>query len=139
MTDRSRIQAGVITVTAAILEKDGRILAARRGAGKHLAGYWEFPGGKLEANETPQQCLARELAEEFGISVAIGDFVAESTYDYGHKEIRLLAYLATHLSGEFKPADHDQIQWLLPQQLSSLKWAPADIPLLRAVELRGIV
>ena len=123
----------MITVTAAILEKDGRILAARRKLRKHLAGYWEFPGGKLEGGETPQQCLARELQEELGIVAAIGDFVAESIYDYGHQKVRLVAYRATHLNGEFNPKDHDELKWLLPAELNTLKWAPADIPLLDAI------
>ena len=123
----------MITVTAAILEKDGRILAARRKPGKHLAGYWEFPGGKLEGGETPQQCLARELEEELGIIAVIDDFVAESIYDYGYQKVRLIAYRATHLKGEFNPKDHDELKWLLPAELDTLKWAPADIPLLEAI------
>ncbi len=123
----------VITVTAAIIERNGRILAARRGPGKHLAGYWEFPGGKLEDGETPQQCLARELHEELGVHCDIGAFVAESTYDYGHKQVRLLAYRAVHRDGEFRPVEHDQLLWLLPVELDHLEWAPADIPLVQAL------
>jgi 8-oxo-dGTP diphosphatase len=119
----------MITVTAAIIEKNGLILAARRKAGSHLAGYWEFPGGKLEAEETERECLARELHEEFDIRCLVGDFFAESVYDYGTKVIRLLGYRVRHLGGTFRCRDHDRIIWLPVHQLHSLKWAPADIPL----------
>ena len=119
----------MIRVIAGIVEKKGLILAARRKAGKHLAGYWEFPGGKLEKNETPEQCLRRELKEEFEISVEVGDFVGSSDFDYGDKNIRLYAYKVKHLSGKFILHDHDDLCWLPLQQLSELRWAPADIPL----------
>jgi len=86
-----------IDVTAAIIVKDHKAFAARRKQGTHLAGYWEFPGGKLEQGEAPEQCLARELQEEFKITTRIGDFVAESIYDYGSKIVRLLAYQVEHV------------------------------------------
>jgi mutator protein MutT len=119
----------MITVTAAIIEKNGLILAARRKPGVHLAGYWEFPGGKREDGETSEECLARELREEFDIKCAVGEFFGESIYDYGTKVIRLLGYRVLHLHGTFKCRDHDQISWLPAGELSSLTWAPADIPL----------
>ena len=92
----------MLNVTAAIIEKDGKVLTARRKSGKHLAGYWEFPGGKIEGNETPEECLHRELLEEFNISSKIGLFVGESIYDYESKIVRLLAYRVEHLKGEFQ-------------------------------------
>ena len=120
----------IITVTAAILKKDGLILAARRKPGSHLAGYWEFPGGKLEANETPEQCLARELEEEFNIQVTVGNFIGENTHDYGHKLICLMAYKVRWISGDFVLRDHDAVKWLRTDELGDLTWAPADVPLL---------
>jgi len=119
----------VITVTAAIVVKDNRILAARRRAGMRLEGLWEFPGGKLEAGETPQQCLARELAEEFGIETSIGRCVGESVHDDGVLTVRLLAYQVTHVSGDFSLTDHDKMKWLTRDTLYTVQWAPADIPL----------
>jgi len=118
----------MIVVTAAIIEKNGLILAARRKAGSHLAGYWEFPGGKIEAGETNQQCLARELWEEFGVKCVVGNFLGESIYDYGTKIIKLLGYRVRHLGGTFQCREHDRIKWLPVSQLDTLKWAPADIP-----------
>jgi mutator protein MutT len=128
------MSSSIIQVTAAIFEKNGRILAARRKSGSHLAGYWEFPGGKIEPNETEEECLARELWEEFGIRCIIGDFFAESIYDYQSKVIRLLSYRVQHLSGTFQCRDHDQIVWLPVHQLHSLNWAPADIPLVKKLQ-----
>jgi mutator protein MutT len=121
----------MITVTAAIIEKKGRILAARRKPGSHLAGCWEFPGGKLEPDETEKECLARELREEFGIESLVGEFLEESVYDYGSKIIRLRGYRVVHLGGTFQCRDHDQIVWLPVEELPSLNWAPADIPLMQ--------
>ncbi|MCJ8315217.1 MAG: 8-oxo-dGTP diphosphatase MutT [Pseudomonadales bacterium] len=123
-----------IRVTAAILTIQDKILAAKRAEGKHLAGYWEFPGGKIESGETPEQCLKRELKEEFSIDTEVGEFVAESVFDYGEKCIRLLAYKVKHLAGDFQLIDHDEIRWLAIEELDSLKWAPADIPIIAALK-----
>lgn len=119
----------MIEVTAAIIEKNGFVLAARRKEGIHLAGFWEFPGGKIEIGETPEECLSRELVEEFQIVTRVGQFIGESIYDYGTKVIRLSAYLVEHISGEFQLIDHDKIAWLSLDELMEIKWAPADIPL----------
>jgi 8-oxo-dGTP diphosphatase len=120
---------GVIDVTAAVIVKDGKILAARRAPGKHLEGYWEFPGGKLEPLETPEKCLERELAEEFAITSLVGAFIGESLYDYGSKIVRLLAFEVEHISGDFELNDHDELRWLSFDELLGVDWAPADIPL----------
>jgi mutator protein MutT len=120
-----------IEVTAAILKKDGKILLARRAPNKHLAGKWEFPGGKIEAGESPEQCLARELGEEFEIVAKIGDFVCESIFHYpeANRTIRLLAYEVAYVSGDFHLSDHDKIEWSAPELLTSYDLAPADIPI----------
>lgn len=127
-----------IDVTAAIIVKDNKVFAARRNAKLHLGGYWEFPGGKLEAEETPEQCLARELEEEFKITTRVGAFVGESVYDYGSKVVRLLAYQVQHLDGEFVLIDHDALCWLSLDELDSVKWAPADIPLVQQYKSMAI-
>jgi mutator protein MutT len=119
-----------IDVTAAIIEKDGKILIAQRKKGKHLEGKWEFPGGKVESGETPEECLKRELLEEFGIEVEIRDLIGNSEFDYGDKHIRLLGYRAQHLSGEFQLHDHDDMKWIRLEEFAHYDFAPADLPLI---------
>ena len=118
-----------IDVAAAIIEKDNKVFAARRKPGMHLAGHWEFPGGKLELGETPEQCLFRELKEELSITTKVGRYVGESLYDYGTKVVRLLAYQVEHIEGNFQLVDHDELCWLRIEELGGLDWAPADIPI----------
>ena len=119
----------LIDVAAAVIVKSNRVLAARRRHGIHLAGYWEFPGGKVEEGETPESCLARELKEEFNIDTKIGSFLGESVYDYGVSIVRLMAYQVEHLSGEFELVDHDELCWLSVDDLDTVDWAPADVSL----------
>jgi 8-oxo-dGTP diphosphatase len=116
------------TVTAAILIKDGKILIAQRGKGDRLAGKWEFPGGKIEAGETPEECLAREMFEELRITVSVSDFLGESIYHYDHVSIRLLAYRTTYESGEFSLESHADFAWVTVDQLAEYDFAPADQP-----------
>jgi len=115
-------------VTAAVIEKDGKILIAQRKQGDTLGGKWEFPGGKLEPGETPEACLKRELMEEFGVDTRIGAFVCSSKFEYKHLPIELLVYRAEHVSGEFKLNEHDRIEWVVPADLSKFDFSSADIP-----------
>jgi 8-oxo-dGTP diphosphatase len=123
----------IIDVTAAIIEKDGKFLIAKRKKGKHLENKWEFPGGKIEDKETPKECLARELEEEFGIIAKVTDFVAESVFNYGDKKIRLLGYRAQHISGEFILNDHDEVRWIFPNEFDGFDFAEADVPIIKKV------
>ena len=122
----------IIYVVAAVIVKNKKILAARRRDGLHLAGYWEFPGGKVESSESNEAALIRELGEEFGITSRVDYLVGENTHQYGDKLIHLSAYRVEHISGDFQLKAHDKIVWLDPSELYSLRWAQADIPLIDA-------
>lgn len=115
-------------VTAAIIVHDNRVLIARRGLGQKLAGKWEFPGGKIEAGETPKACLVREIKEELGVEIEIDGFFGESLYRYETGEIRLLGYKAKLVSGDLRATVHSQIRWVKPDELGNYDFAPADLP-----------
>jgi 8-oxo-dGTP diphosphatase len=117
-----------IKVTAAILAKDGRIIIAQRKSKDHLARKWEFPGGKIEPGETPKECLARELNEEFGIEVSVGDFLGSNIYHYDHISIELMAFRAFWVGGEINSTDHKDYKWVTIDELDQFDFAPADRP-----------
>ena len=118
----------MIDVTAAILFKNDKLLIAQRKSGDKLPDEWEFPGGKVENDETPEQCLKREMKEEFGIDVIVGEFLGESVYHYDHISIRLLAYRAFWNTGELKIREHQSIRWVTINQIDQFDFAPADMP-----------
>ena len=116
-------------VTAAILIKEGKLLIAKRKAGDRQANKWEFPGGTVEQDETPEACLKREIREEFGIKVSVGRFLGESVYHYDHGSIKLLAYQTYWESGKITLKDHADYRWVFAEQLAEYDFAPADIPI----------
>ncbi|KNZ70794.1 NUDIX hydrolase [Thermincola ferriacetica] len=125
-------KVGVIVlqrVTAAILMRDDKVFIAKRKANGLLAGKWEFPGGKIEKGESPEECLKREMKEEFHIEVSVGAFFGESIYHYEHGAIHLLAYYVQWEKGEFRPLVHDEFKWVPVAELKEYGFAPADIPL----------
>ncbi len=121
----------MILVAAAVIRRNGRILVARRAPGQARAGLWEFPGGKVEAGETPQACLVREIWEELGIRIAVGALVAENVHHYPETTIHLLAFAATLTAGSPRLTVHDALRWLPPADLPLLALAPADLPVAR--------
>ena len=116
-------------VAAAVIKKEGKYLIARRKEEKHLGGKWEFPGGKINEDETAKQCLERELEEELGIAVKIGNFIAEGYYSDDTISIRLLGYLAELISGQLKLNAHDEIRWVKAGELMNFDFAEADLPI----------
>ena len=114
-----------IVVTAAVIERDNRVLVTRRLKGSHLEGYWEFPGGKCEAGETLHACLVRELREELGVDAIIGAEVLTTSHSYRDKTIQLHFYYAT-LSGEPAPQLGQDMRWVTRDELTRLQLPPAD-------------
>lgn len=124
------------TVIAAIIMKDGKVLIAQRAQGQRLAGKWEFPGGKLEEGETPQECLKRELKEELDIDIEVGEYFGESVYHYETGPIRLVFYKACVLGGSCRLNVHSSVKWVAPHELEKYDFAPADVPIVD--KLRGV-
>jgi 8-oxo-dGTP diphosphatase len=116
-------------VVAAVIERDGLILIAQRRAGDHLELKWEFPGGKVEKGESPEESLVRELYEEFGIQTQVGPFLCDSCFDYPDVSIRLSAYRTKYMAGRFELTEHEQVKWVPPDDLLSYDLAAADVPI----------
>ena len=123
-----------LIVTAAIIRHQGRILVTQRPAGARHGGLWEFPGGKLEAEETPAAALQRELREELGLPVAVGEIfdVIYHRYDWG--AVLILAYHCTPLHTEVRNLQVAAHRWLRPAELSALPFLPADLPLIARLQ-----
>ncbi len=117
-------------VAAAIIEKNGRVLIAKRRQSSKFGGRWEFPGGKVEKGETPEQCLKRELKEELAVTAEIGSLYCTSEYSYTpYQTIRLLAYRTTAVSGAFDLNDHEEVRWVEPANLDRYIFLEADRPI----------
>ncbi len=120
---------GRIRVTAAVIEREGRVLLAQRGREDRLAGKWEFPGGKIEEGETPEECLAREILEELGIVVQVGEFLCASRFDYDHASVEIFAYRCRWISGQLRQNAHQGLQWVLPGDFDGIDLVAADRPI----------
>jgi 8-oxo-dGTP diphosphatase len=118
----------MIDVTAAILIENGSVLIARRRPGASQAGLWEFPGGKVRPGESPAQCLKREIREELGIEIVVGEFFGESVHAYADQTIRLLAYRVRAEGGEMSLNDHAELAWVATADLDRYRFCPADVP-----------
>ena len=121
-------------VTAAIIIDDGKILITQRATDTTLPLKWEFPGGKVEVGETPEDCLSREIMEELNLEVIIQDFFTSSLYKYEFGEIELLAYFAKILSGDLHLNVHADYNWILPKDLLLFDFAPADIDIVQKLQ-----
>lgn len=117
-------------VVAGVIHKDDKILLTKRIAGVHQEGKWEFPGGKLEAGESPQECLKRECAEEIAIDIEVDDIAEVVFHRYPNKDILLLFYHCRWQHGDVQHLEVADHAWVRPQDLKSYDFPPADKPLL---------
>lgn len=128
-----------LVVCAALIDKDGRILVNLRPKGKVMAGFWEFPGGKVKPHETPENALIRELEEELGINTWDSCLAPLTFASHKYKEFHLLMplYVCRKWVGIIKPRENQELKWYYPNQLMNIKMLPADIPLI--AHLRDLV
>lgn len=120
-----------IRVVCGIIFDNEKVFICRRKEGKSLAGYWEFPGGKIEESESSEQALKRELHEELEMEVVIKDFIGQSNYNYSNFQIELLGYKCQLINYHGKLIDHDTFEWIDSLKLGEYNFAPADIPLIK--------
>lgn len=114
-----------IRVAAAVIRKDGRIFATQRGYGP-WKDSWEFPGGKIEPGETPEEALVREIREELDTEIEVTGNMAHVEYDYPDFHLSMDCLECRILSGELTLKEHESARWLLPEELDSVNWLPAD-------------
>ena len=117
-----------IDVVGAVIVRDGLVFAARRGPGRALEGLWEFPGGKLEPGETPAQALVREIQEELGCTVDVGEHLVDTEHTHSYGIVALSTYLCALVDGEPQLTEHIEARWVATEELTQLDWAPADLP-----------
>jgi len=131
---------GPIVVVAAVIIRDGRVLLTRRAEGQHLAGMWEFPGGKLEPEESPEEALVRECREECGIEVEVNEILDVTHHRYPDKEVLLLFYRCELDSGEVRHLQVADHAWVAPPELDRYPLPPADeriVARIQTLELRA--
>ena len=121
-----------IRVVAAVIRDRDRIFATQRGYGNYK-GWWEFPGGKIEAGETPQEALKREIREELDTLVEVGDLVACVEYDYPEFHLSMDCFWCTVLEGNLHLNEAEDACWLTKENLMSVKWLPADLEVLEII------
>ncbi|MFZ3580176.1 (deoxy)nucleoside triphosphate pyrophosphohydrolase [Virgibacillus sp. DJP39] len=122
-----------IYVVGAVIIGNEKIMCAQRGSTKSLPHKWEFPGGKIEKGETPEEALKREINEEMHCNIKIGKQVEHTVYEYDFGTVHLTTYYCELVDKHPVLTEHVSIKWLLPSELDSLDWAPADIPAIRRI------
>jgi mutator protein MutT len=126
-----------IDVVAGVIRRDGLLLIAQRMPGDTLAGYWEFPGGKVEKDEDLVTALKRELLEELGVIVEIGAELQRVVHAYPDRDVRLYFYDAKIISGEPQPIEAADLRWVKPAELMNYQFPEADLPLLELLRQGG--
>jgi mutator protein MutT len=122
-------EPGVIVVLAAVIERDGRFLVTRRPANTHLAGYWEFPGGKCDPGEAHEACLDRELREELGVGARVGSEILTTEHAYPERTVRL-HFRKCEIDGDPRPLVGQDMRWVSRDELRTLQFPEADVELI---------
>ena len=119
-------------VACALIERGGRVLGVQRSAAMSLPLKWEFPGGKIEPGESVAVCLVREVREELGVEVAVGEALPDAAHDYPGFSVVLYPRRCRIIAGEPALIEHAAARWLLPEELHAVDWAAADLPVLES-------
>lgn len=125
-----------IHVVAAILIQDGRLLATQRGYGP-WKDWWEFPGGKVEQGEEPREALRREMQEELAVDIEAGKLVASVEYDYPDFHLSMLCFRCRVVAGRLTLLEHEAARWLSQEELDAVRWLPADVEVIRQLDLQA--
>lgn len=129
----AKSQGYPLLVTAAVAQRERRILVAQRPAGRDLAGLWEFPGGKIDPGESPEEALGRELEEELGVRAAVGAICSVVYHRYSDEKVILLLAYYCHLEGEPQSLEGQAIRWVSLEELAALAMPAADRPIVAQI------
>ncbi len=124
-----------IEVVAAVIRKDDRIFATQRGYGE-WKDWWEFPGGKMELGETPEEALEREIREELSTDISVDEFLCTVEYDYPKFHLVMHCYMCSLLTDSLHLNEHEAAKWLGREELTSVKWLPADVEVIERLLLK---
>ncbi|MDO4805858.1 MAG: (deoxy)nucleoside triphosphate pyrophosphohydrolase [Coriobacteriales bacterium] len=125
-------------VVAAIIKQDNKIFATQRGYGDYKDG-WEFPGGKIEPGETPEQALVREIQEELDMTICVERHVVDVAYDYPQFHLQMGCFLCSIAKGTPRLLEHEAAKWLTTKEIDSVDWLPADVLVVDALKQQRIV
>ena len=128
-------QKKTINVVAAIIIKDGCLFATQRGYGE-WKDWWEFPGGKMEVGETPEEALVREIHEELSAEISVDEFLCTVEYDYPQFHLTMHCYLCSLMTDSLHLNEHEAARWLSKDELDSVKWLPADVKVVELLKSR---
>ena len=124
-----------IEVVGAIIRKEDKIFATQRGYGD-FKDWWEFPGGKIEAGETPEEALVREIREELSAEISVDEFLCTVEYDYPQFHLTMHCYLCSLVTEALHLNEHEAAKWLTKNELDSVKWLPADLEVVQTIKTR---